>query len=223
MANILSVGQSALAAAQIGLSMTGHNIANASTPGYSRQVVLQSAIHGQDTGFGFVGKGTEVAGVQRVYSEILGRQWYPPRPPRASSIATMPRSARSITCWPTRPPACRPPCRIFSRACRIRRPIRTWRPRASPCYPRPRPWRRASRAWMPSSMRSARRQRPDRHQHRRHQCLCQTDFAIERCDRKGIAQRRWLSAQRLARPARPSRRRTFQGSEGVGGQTGRQL
>lgn len=74
MANILSVGQSALAAAQIGLSVTGHNIANASTPGYSRQVVLQNAIHGQDTGFGFVGKGTEVAGVQRVYSDILGRQ-----------------------------------------------------------------------------------------------------------------------------------------------------
>ena len=74
MANILSVGHSALAAAQIGLSVTGHNIANASTPGYNRQVVLQNALHGQDGGFGFVGKGTEVAGVERVYSDILARQ-----------------------------------------------------------------------------------------------------------------------------------------------------
>ncbi|MDA8260097.1 MAG: flagellar basal body protein, partial [Betaproteobacteria bacterium] len=38
--NILGIGQSALTAAQVGLSTTGHNIANASTPGYSRQVVV---------------------------------------------------------------------------------------------------------------------------------------------------------------------------------------
>ena len=74
MANILSVGQSALLAARIGLSVTGHNIANASTPGYSRQVVLQNALHGQDNGYGFVGKGTEVTGVQRLYNDVLARQ-----------------------------------------------------------------------------------------------------------------------------------------------------
>jgi flagellar hook-associated protein 1 FlgK len=72
--SILSVGQSALAAAQVGLVTTGHNIANASTPGYSRQIVVQGAVAGQDNGFGFVGKGTEVTAVRRVYSEFLSTQ-----------------------------------------------------------------------------------------------------------------------------------------------------
>jgi flagellar hook-associated protein 1 FlgK len=72
--SILSVGQSALNAAQVGLVTTGHNIANAATPGYNRQVVVQGAVSGQDAGYGFVGKGTEVTGVRRVYSEFLGNQ-----------------------------------------------------------------------------------------------------------------------------------------------------
>ena len=72
--SILSVGQSALNAAQVGLVTTGHNIANAATPGYNRQEVIQGAVSGQDSGNGFVGKGTEVTGVRRVYSEFLGNQ-----------------------------------------------------------------------------------------------------------------------------------------------------
>lgn len=72
--SILSVGQTALAAAQVGLVTTGHNIANAATPGYSRQVVMQGAVAGQDNGFGFVGKGTEVTAVRRVYSQFLSDQ-----------------------------------------------------------------------------------------------------------------------------------------------------
>lgn len=72
--NILSIGQSALAAAQVGLSTTGHNIANASTPGYSRQVVIQGSALAQNFGFGFLGQGTEVSTIQRVYSNYLGVQ-----------------------------------------------------------------------------------------------------------------------------------------------------
>ena len=72
--SILSVGQSALTAAQVGLVTTGHNIANAATPGYNRQVVTQGAVSGQNNGYGFVGKGTEVTGIRRVYSEFLGNQ-----------------------------------------------------------------------------------------------------------------------------------------------------
>jgi flagellar hook-associated protein 1 FlgK len=71
MSSILSVGQSALNAAQAGLVTTGHNIANANTAGYTRQVVEQQAAVGQDTGFGYVGKGTEVAGITRVYDQFL--------------------------------------------------------------------------------------------------------------------------------------------------------
>lgn len=73
-ANILSIGTSALNAAQVGLSTTGHNIANASTPGYSRQVVVQAAAQAQNFGYGYIGQGTEIAAVNRVYNEILAKQ-----------------------------------------------------------------------------------------------------------------------------------------------------
>jgi len=72
--NILSIGQSALTAAQVGISTTGHNIANASTPGYNRQVVVQGAALAQNFGYGFLGQGTEVSSVQRIYNEYLGAQ-----------------------------------------------------------------------------------------------------------------------------------------------------
>ena len=72
--NILSIGQSALAAAQVGLSTTGHNIANAATPGFNRQVVVQGASLPQNFGFGFLGQGTEISTVKRIYSDFLGLQ-----------------------------------------------------------------------------------------------------------------------------------------------------
>jgi len=72
--SILSIGQSALAAAQVGLSTTGHNIANAATPGFNRQVVVQGAAQPQNYGFGFMGQGTEISTVKRIYSEFLGSQ-----------------------------------------------------------------------------------------------------------------------------------------------------
>jgi flagellar hook-associated protein 1 FlgK len=72
--NILSIGQSALAAAQVGLGTTGHNIANAATPGFNRQVVVQGAAQPQNYGFGFMGQGTEISTVKRIYSEFLGSQ-----------------------------------------------------------------------------------------------------------------------------------------------------
>ena len=74
MADILSIGNSALAAAQVGLSTTGHNIANASTPGYSRQIVVQAAAQAQSSGNGFIGQGTEVASVTRAFNDILAKQ-----------------------------------------------------------------------------------------------------------------------------------------------------
>ncbi|ODU38227.1 MAG: flagellar hook-associated protein FlgK [Thiobacillus sp. SCN 63-374] len=72
--NILNIGRSALAAAQVGINTTGHNIANAATPGYSRQVVVQGTAQPQNFGFGFMGQGTEIDTVKRVYSEFLGSQ-----------------------------------------------------------------------------------------------------------------------------------------------------
>lgn len=72
--SILDIGKTALNAAQIGMSVTGHNIANASTPGYTRQVVVQGAAEAQNFGYGYVGQGTQVLAIQRVYNEILSRQ-----------------------------------------------------------------------------------------------------------------------------------------------------
>ncbi len=72
--SVLNIGKTALNAAQIGLSTTGHNIANASTEGYSRQEVVQTTAMAQNFGFGFVGQGTNVAQIKRAYSEILTQQ-----------------------------------------------------------------------------------------------------------------------------------------------------
>lgn len=72
--NILGIGQSALAAAQLGIATTGHNIANASTVGYNRQVLYQSAAAPQNLGGNFVGQGTQVNQIARVYNEFLAQQ-----------------------------------------------------------------------------------------------------------------------------------------------------
>ena len=74
MANIFTIGQSALAAAQAGVSTAGQNIANASTPGYSRQIVVQTATAPQPMGSGYIGQGTQVTEIQRIYNGYLGSQ-----------------------------------------------------------------------------------------------------------------------------------------------------
>lgn len=74
MPNILSIATSALAAAQAGLATTGHNIANQKTPGYSRQLVIQTSLGGQNLGGGYIGSGTTVETVQRVYNEFIAKQ-----------------------------------------------------------------------------------------------------------------------------------------------------
>lgn len=74
MSNILNIGKSALNAAQIGIATTGHNIANASTPGFHRQETVQVAAKSQNYGYGFLGQGTSVTSIQRVFNETLTRQ-----------------------------------------------------------------------------------------------------------------------------------------------------
>ena len=74
MANILTIGQSALVAAQAGISTAGQNIANAATPGYSRQSVVQTAVTSEPLQFGYLGQGVQVTNVQRIYSDYLGTQ-----------------------------------------------------------------------------------------------------------------------------------------------------
>lgn len=70
----LSIGITGLNAAQAGLLTTGHNISNASTAGYTRQQIVQEALTPSFTGSGFMGQGTDVTTVQRVYSQYLTSQ-----------------------------------------------------------------------------------------------------------------------------------------------------
>jgi flagellar hook-associated protein 1 FlgK len=72
--SLFSVGLTGLGAAQVGLATAGHNIANASTVGYSRQEILQGTNIALRSGVGFVGQGTHVQTVRRIYDEFLGRQ-----------------------------------------------------------------------------------------------------------------------------------------------------
>jgi len=72
--SIFSIGQSALAAAQAAQATTSHNISNATTPGYNRQVVVQSTAGGINYGYGFVGQGTQIAEIKRVYDDFLYKQ-----------------------------------------------------------------------------------------------------------------------------------------------------
>lgn len=71
---ILNVGVSALNTAQSGLLTTSHNISNASTPGYSRQQVVQATNVYLYSGSGFVGQGSHIETVRRNYDQLLGRQ-----------------------------------------------------------------------------------------------------------------------------------------------------
>lgn len=73
--SILNIGKSALAAAQVGVSVTGHNIANAATPGYSRQEVVQTTAQSQSFGFGYLGRGAEVSQIKRNYNDFLAQQF----------------------------------------------------------------------------------------------------------------------------------------------------
>jgi flagellar hook-associated protein 1 FlgK len=74
MADMLSTGVSGLRAFQSALATTSHNIANASTPGYSRQLV-NLATQGADTlGSGWVGRGVEISSIERAFDAALSGQ-----------------------------------------------------------------------------------------------------------------------------------------------------
>lgn len=72
--SLLNVGARALLANQVALQTAGHNIANVSTAGYSRQSVVLQTVQGQFTGGGYIGKGVDVQTILRNHSELLTRQ-----------------------------------------------------------------------------------------------------------------------------------------------------
>ncbi len=71
---IISIGSKALLAQQKGIYVTGNNIANVNTPGYTRQRVNLSSDVPVNSGIGPVGTGVQALGIERIYQRFLGVQ-----------------------------------------------------------------------------------------------------------------------------------------------------
>jgi len=71
---IIGIGITGLNAAMAALRTTQHNIANANTAGYHRQVVQLAANPPMYTGAGFLGNGVAVTTVARIYSQFLDNE-----------------------------------------------------------------------------------------------------------------------------------------------------
>jgi len=74
MGNILDIGISGLRAQQAALTITGNNITNAGTEGYSRQEVSFTENNPQFSDGVWIGSGVSVDSVRRVYDEFLTEQ-----------------------------------------------------------------------------------------------------------------------------------------------------
>ncbi|WP_448249202.1 flagellar hook-associated protein FlgK [Thalassotalea agariperforans] len=68
--NLYQTGVSGLLAAQQQLATTGHNIANVNTEGYNRQRAEQNASPGLFNGGNFIGSGTFINDVVRIYDQF---------------------------------------------------------------------------------------------------------------------------------------------------------
>ncbi len=72
----LNIATSSLNASQIGLQVTSQNLANASTPGYTRQIALLQAVRGRTTDPFMIGSGVGVNEVRRqIDTALQSRLW----------------------------------------------------------------------------------------------------------------------------------------------------
>lgn len=74
MADLLSIGVSGLRVSQTALAVTGNNITNTDTAGYTRQQVVQVSNSSQKLGATYLGSGASITDVRRIYSEYLTTQ-----------------------------------------------------------------------------------------------------------------------------------------------------
>ncbi|MGD7409600.1 FlgK family flagellar hook-associated protein, partial [Ralstonia pseudosolanacearum] len=72
--SLLNIGATGLRIADINLQVTGNNISNASTAGYSRQEAVQTENIPMATGAGYLGQGVNVTTVKRIYDQFLTAQ-----------------------------------------------------------------------------------------------------------------------------------------------------
>ena len=72
--NLYNTGVSGLLAAQQQLATTGHNIANVNTEGFNRQRAEQNSSVGLYSGGNFVGSGTYVQDITRIYNQFTHKE-----------------------------------------------------------------------------------------------------------------------------------------------------
>ncbi|MCL2220632.1 MAG: flagellar hook-associated protein FlgK [Chitinispirillia bacterium] len=72
--SVLSVGNRALQASQMGIDVTGQNISNAGVEGYSRKRVNQTSMYAYDSTYGQMGLGARVVNVERLRNTFLDEQ-----------------------------------------------------------------------------------------------------------------------------------------------------
>jgi len=71
---ILNMASRALMAHQQSINVTGNNIANVNTPGYSRQRLMLSTSDPLHSPIGTIGNGVYAVGVERIYDRFIGVQ-----------------------------------------------------------------------------------------------------------------------------------------------------
>ena len=96
-----SIGVRAMFAAQQALQATSANIANANTPGYSRQSVVLATSGGQYTGAGFVPKGVQVETILRAHNAFLTREAQLSTALTAADVARRDQLSRLESVFPT--------------------------------------------------------------------------------------------------------------------------
>jgi flagellar hook-associated protein 1 FlgK len=74
--SIMGVAKSGLTAAQAAINVTGENIANVDTDGYSRRTVNFAESYVLNTAGGTVGTGVWAEGIQRSFSQYIENQYY---------------------------------------------------------------------------------------------------------------------------------------------------
>jgi len=72
--SLISIGLSGLNASSAAMTTIGNNTANVDTLGYSRQQVMTTSSAQQNIGVGFIGTGTTLSDVRRIYNSYLDTQ-----------------------------------------------------------------------------------------------------------------------------------------------------
>ncbi|MDY7563963.1 flagellar hook-associated protein FlgK [Pseudomonas sp. RTC3] len=72
--SLISIGLSGLTASSAAINTIGNNTANVDTAGYSRQQTMTVASASQNVGVGFIGTGTTLSDVRRIYNSYLDSQ-----------------------------------------------------------------------------------------------------------------------------------------------------